>query len=104
MHVQHAIGASPMKIISIKVKPGASASVLAQTPAGEWRAQLKAPPVDDKANAELIALCARHFGCRKSAVTIRSGAASRIKRVAIDVDDGPSSAPACGAARVARGS
>ena len=37
-----------------------------------------------KANAKLIALVARHFGVPRAAVSIRSGAASRVKRVDIE--------------------
>ena len=74
-----------MKIISVKVKPGARVSTLAEPQPGQWHAQLKSPPVDGKANAELVLLIARHFGCARSAVSIRSGASSRTKRVAIDV-------------------
>ncbi|MGH8527076.1 MAG: DUF167 domain-containing protein, partial [Gammaproteobacteria bacterium] len=53
-------------------------------PDGTWRAQLKSPPVDGKANEELIALVADHFGCRKSAVVIRSGAAGRMKLIKVE--------------------
>jgi uncharacterized protein (TIGR00251 family) len=49
-----------------------------------WLAQIKAPPVDGKANEELVALIAKRFGCRKSEVTIKSGASSRLKRVVIE--------------------
>jgi hypothetical protein len=35
-----------------------------------WLARLKAPPVDGKANAELVALIAGRFGCRKADVSI----------------------------------
>jgi len=49
-----------------------------------WKATLTSPPVDGKANAELIALVARHFGCPRSAVSIRSGATGRTKHVRID--------------------
>ena len=72
------------RIIEVRVKPNARASTFDEHPDGTWIAQLKAAPVDGKANVELIALVARHFGCRKSAVTIRGGAASRNKRVEID--------------------
>jgi len=50
---------------------------------GMWLAQLKSPPVDGKANAELIALVAARFGCRKNQVTIKAGAGRRIKLVQI---------------------
>jgi uncharacterized protein (TIGR00251 family) len=69
--------------LQVKVKPNARASSLVQAADGSWLAQLKAPPVDGKANEELIGLIARHFGCAKSAVAIRSGASGRIKRVQV---------------------
>lgn len=72
-----------MPTIQVKVKPNARASVLTEGDDGIWLARLKAPPVDGKANKELIALVASHFGCAKSAVEIRSGASGRLKLVRI---------------------
>jgi hypothetical protein len=68
-------------ILQVKVKPNARMSSLEQAPNGTWLAKLKSPPVDGKANAELIALLAKHFGCRKADVVIRSGASGRLKLV-----------------------
>jgi len=73
-------------VIQVKVKPNSRASLFAAAADGTWLAQLKSPPIDGKANAELIALVARHFDCAKSAVTIKSGASGRIKRVSIDTE------------------
>ena len=73
-----------MKIIQVKVKPNARVSALEEASSGPWLAQLKAPPVDGKANKELVALIARHFACPKSAVSIKSGASGRMKLVKID--------------------
>lgn len=76
-----------MKILDIKVKPGARRSALSEQPDGTWLAEVKAPPVEGKANAEVIALVARAFGVRRAQVEIRSGAGSRLKRVQIaDLD------------------
>ena len=75
-----------MKTIQIKVKPNARVSALEEIPNGPWLAHLKSPPVDGKANKELVALIARHFGCPKSAVSIKSGASGRIKLVKIERD------------------
>jgi uncharacterized protein (TIGR00251 family) len=72
-------------IIEVKVKPNARASVLEQSADGRWVAQIKAPPVDGRANDELIGLVARRFGCPRSVVSIRRGAAGRLKLVRIDV-------------------
>jgi uncharacterized protein YggU (UPF0235/DUF167 family) len=46
---------------------------------------LGSPSVDGKANQALIALVAKH-SCRRSAVTIRSGGAGRLKWVQIGPD------------------
>ena len=72
-----------MTTIQVKVKPNARVSTLEEMTNGPWRAQLKSPPVDGKANKELVALIARHFGCPKSAVSIKSGASGRMKLVTI---------------------
>jgi hypothetical protein len=72
------------RVIQVKVKPNARVSVLVEEGAGTWSAQLKSPPVEGKANEELVALVARHFGCPKAAVSIKSGASGRIKRVRIE--------------------
>ena len=72
-------------ILRIKVKPNARASRLTPEPDGSWRAQLRSPPVDGKANVELVALVAEHFRCPKSAVTIKSGLSGRSKIVRVDV-------------------
>jgi uncharacterized protein (TIGR00251 family) len=75
-----------MKTIVVKVKPNAKKSALEPpADAGPWRAMLKSPPVDGKANAELIALVAERFGCPKAAVSIRAGASGRLKYIRIAV-------------------
>ena len=76
--------AQAVTVIQIKAKPNARSSVLEEISPGVWQAQLKSPPVDGKANKELIALVAGHFGRPKSAVSIKSGGSSRMKRVCIE--------------------
>jgi uncharacterized protein (TIGR00251 family) len=71
------------QFMEIKVKPRARSSELVQAPDGTWLARLKSPPVDGKANEELVALVAEHFKCRKTAVSIKSGASGRTKLVKI---------------------
>jgi uncharacterized protein YggU (UPF0235/DUF167 family) len=66
------------------VKPNAKVSSLEQEPDGTWIAKLKAAPVDGKANAELVALVANRLGCRRSAVTIKSGAGGRMKLIRVE--------------------
>jgi uncharacterized protein (TIGR00251 family) len=73
-----------LRVIQIRVKPNSRASLLAQNADGTWLAMVKSPPVDGKANEEVLALVAKHFECRKSAVSIKSGASGRMKSVRIE--------------------
>lgn len=70
-------------VIRVKVKPNSRNSAFGPLQDGTWVARLRSAPVDRKANEELIALVAAHFQCRKSAVSIKAGAAGRMKRVRI---------------------
>jgi uncharacterized protein (TIGR00251 family) len=72
-------------VIRVRVKPNARVSSLVPEGDGTWLARLKAPPVDGKANDELLALVARQFKCRKSAVSIKSGASARMKLLTIEL-------------------
>jgi len=72
-----------MPILLVKAKPNSRVSALTRQDDGTWLAQLKSPPVDGKANAELIELVARTFGCAKSVVTLKTGAGSKLKRVVV---------------------
>jgi uncharacterized protein (TIGR00251 family) len=72
------------RILQVRVKPNARVSSLVEQPDGTWLAHIKAPPVDGKANAALVVLVASHFGCRRANVTIKSGAAGRLKLVRVD--------------------
>ena len=75
----------PPRVIQVRVKPNSRASVLEENEDGTWLARIKSPPVDGKANAELIALVSKHFECRKSDVTIKAGASGRVKLVQIEI-------------------
>ena len=73
-----------MRIRRIKGKPGARKDALEERGDGGWQASVRAPPVDGKANAAVIALVAAHFGLRKAQVSIRSGASGRMKLVQLE--------------------
>jgi len=73
-----------MRTLKLKVKPGSRDESLIEQPDGTWLARVKAPPVDGKANAAVIALVAAHFGLRKAQVSIRSGASGRMKLVQLE--------------------
>jgi uncharacterized protein (TIGR00251 family) len=75
------------RIIQVKVTARARESSLTQMPDGTWVAKLKSPPVDGKANAELIALFRREaVRVQQAAVSIKSGAAGRTKLVRVNLD------------------
>ena len=71
-------------LLRVKVKPRSRTSELRRAADGSWVATLKSPPVDGKANAELVGLVAAHYKCHKSAVSIKAGAAGRLKIVSIE--------------------
>lgn len=73
-----------MRIIKVKVAPRSRESSIRTLEDGTLIAKLKSPPVDGKANEELIALIAKHHGVSRASVSIKSGASSRLKLVCID--------------------
>lgn len=73
----------PAQHLEIWVKPNSAVSTLARDDSGRWVARLKSPPVDGRANAELIALVAHTLGCARGAVSIRSGGTGRRKLIRI---------------------
>lgn len=69
------------------VKPGSKKGPLVESNEdGSLTVYLRERAVDGAANAGLIELLAKHFGVRKSDVSIESGFASRIKRVSVSDD------------------
>jgi uncharacterized protein (TIGR00251 family) len=72
-----------VKTIRVKVKPNARVCAFEPMSDGTWLARVKSPPVDGKANDELVRLVAQHFGVAKAQVSIRSGASGRTKLVQI---------------------
>ena len=73
-----------MRTLRVKVKPNARTTGVEQAPDGTYVARVKSPPVDGKANEELVAAIAEHFGVRRAQVSIKSGAAGRMKLVQIE--------------------
>jgi uncharacterized protein len=78
----------PATVIRVRVKPNSRTSVLTRSADGRWVAHVKAPPIEGRANQELIALIARQFHCVKAAVSIKSGASGRMKVVRIEAGSG----------------
>lgn len=69
--------------ITVKVKPNAKQSKITQNEEGIWIIHLKSPPIDGKANQELISLIAKQFKVTKSQVTIKSGFSGKNKVIEI---------------------
>jgi uncharacterized protein len=76
--------------LTVKVAPGSARDafgglVSLRDGKGEaLAAALLAPPVDGKANKALIAFLAKTLGIKKSAITIKNGETSRLKRLELD--------------------
>ncbi len=70
-------------LVSVKVKPNSKRPRIEEDAAGALTVYLKSPPVEGKANEELIATMAGRYGVPKSRVRIKSGAGSRTKLIEI---------------------
>lgn len=70
----------------VKVKPNSKQQNIQEAADGSLIVYLKSPPVDGKANEELIKLLAEKFQVSKSQITIKSGLSSRKKLIEIDTD------------------
>ncbi|MDP3953422.1 MAG: DUF167 domain-containing protein [bacterium] len=69
--------------LSVEIKPNSHQASLERLDGGSYRACLRSPAVEGKANQELIEVLASHFGVAKSMVEIISGLKSRRKKVNI---------------------
>lgn len=70
--------------LTIWVQPGAKKNEVVGEIEGAIKVKIAAPPVEGKANKELIAFIAKILSLKKSAITIESGESSRRKIVAIE--------------------
>jgi uncharacterized protein len=65
--------------ISVTVQPNSRSVTLKKISESEFRAAVREPARDGKANLAVIELLARHFGIPKSTITIFRGHSSRRK-------------------------
>jgi len=72
----------PVKV-SVRVQPGARKNELLGFQEDVLRVKIAAPPVDGKANRELIVFLSEALGIRKSDITIEKGATTKRKVVGI---------------------
>lgn len=67
----------------VKVKPNSKQQKIIEQEDGSLIVNLKSPPVDGKANEELIKILAKKFNVPKSSIRIKLGLSSRQKLVEI---------------------
>jgi hypothetical protein len=72
--------------IQVKVKPNSQEQKIEELADGSLSIRLKTPPIDGKANQELIEILAKKFQVTKSQITIKSGASGRNKLVEIKTE------------------
>lgn len=70
----------------VKVKPNSKHQSVEEQTDGSLTVHLKSPPIDGRANEELIKLLAEKFDVPKSKIRIKSGLSSRQKLIEIDSD------------------
>jgi len=70
--------------LSVKVHPGAKKDEVIGFSEGVWEVRLSAPPVQNKANRELIEFLSQALGLSRSAVTISKGHTGRHKLILIE--------------------
>lgn len=76
----------PVRVLRVKVKPNAKKQGIQTAEDGSLVISLKSPPIEGKANEELIRLLAKEFGVAKAKIQIKSGLSSRQKLIEIDDD------------------
>lgn len=70
--------------VRIKIKPNSKQQSIKEEPDGGLTARLKSPPVDGKANDELVRALAGRFRVPRSRIRIVAGFSSKTKLVEID--------------------
>jgi hypothetical protein len=76
-------------LLELHVQPGAKVTAVAGEHGGRLKLKIAAPPVDNRANAQLLAWLAAQLGVPKSAVRLVRGEASRQKTVAVSGVEAP---------------
>jgi uncharacterized protein len=70
--------------IQVKVKPNSKEQKIEELEDGNLIIRLKSPPINGKANQELIKLLAEKYQVSKSQITIKSGLSSKNKLIEIN--------------------
>ena len=75
--------------ILVHAQPGAKKTAIAGKHGDALKIRVHAPPVDGRANDELVAFLAERLGIPKRAIELVSGERARDKRFAISAPDAP---------------
>ena len=70
-------------VINVKLVPNSSFSKVVDYTEEYVRIKISAPPIENKANKELISFCSDLFDVNKSKLSIVSGEKSKLKKVLI---------------------
>lgn len=70
--------------ISVIVKAGAKENRIEDLGCGSYQIRVKVPPLEGRANEEVIRLVAEYFGVPRARVTLKSGKTSKRKILVID--------------------
>jgi uncharacterized protein (TIGR00251 family) len=76
-------------LLAVRVQPNSSVSAIAGEHADRLKVRLAAPPVDGKANVELVRFLAKALGVPRASVSVVRGQSSRSKTVRIAHVIGP---------------
>ncbi|MBF0407231.1 MAG: YggU family protein [Candidatus Riflebacteria bacterium] len=71
-------------ILSVHVVPRSSKNEISELLGENCKIKIKAPPVDGKANKEIVEFLAKAFSVPKKAVIILGGESSKSKRIQIN--------------------
>ena len=70
-------------VFNVKLVPNSSFSKIVDKTNEYVRIKISAPPIENKANKELISFCSDLFNVNKSKISIISGEKSKLKKVLI---------------------
>ncbi|MGB7056054.1 MAG: DUF167 domain-containing protein [bacterium] len=70
-------------LVKIRVIPRSKYAEIEELGKDHLRVRVLSPPSDDRANSELIAILARYYNKRKSAIRIKRGLRSRDKLIEV---------------------
>lgn len=70
----------------VKVKPGSGKDEITADAEGNLSVKIKAKPIDGEANDYLIKYLSKEFDISRSSIQLEKGAASRLKRIVLDIE------------------